>query len=77
MDAKLLDWPTLKAGLEDLVKTCGAETDWPSRYLASAFSFQDKETAREALGVIAGNYSPEVFGKPEVFQDVSAWAEEP
>jgi hypothetical protein len=27
----LLDWPTLKAGLQDLVKTCGPNTDWPTR----------------------------------------------
>ena len=76
-DAALLDWPTLKMGLEGLVKEFGAETDWPSRYLSLAFFFKDQTAARDALAVIGGNYSPEVIGRPDAFQEMSAWAEKP
>jgi hypothetical protein len=35
-DIKLLDWPTLKEGLKNLIQTCGANTNWSTRYLTDA-----------------------------------------
>jgi hypothetical protein len=73
---ELLDWQTLKAGLQDLVHTYGPKTDWPTRYLVSAFAFADKEAGKEALDVIQGDYSPEIITAPQAFQDFSRWAED-
>jgi hypothetical protein len=72
---ELLDWPTFKAGLRDLVQSCGPQTDWPTRYLVDAYGLNDKAAAREALSVIRGNYSVEIITDPEAFQDISRWAE--
>lgn len=72
----LLDWPTLKAGIQDFIQTYGANTDWPTRYLVDAWAYQDKPAARVALKIIQGNYSPEIITEPTVFQDLSKWAEE-
>jgi hypothetical protein len=68
----LLDWPTLKTGLQDLIKTYGPNTDWPTRYLAYAWTFKDKE----AIKIIDGNYSPEIITEATAFQDLNKWAEE-
>lgn len=73
--ADLLDWPTLEAGLQDLVHSYGSHTDWPSRYLVTAFAFHDKNAAREALAIINGNYSTDVIKLPTAFQAISHWAE--
>ena len=66
LDNKLLDWPTLKASLQSFIKVCGADTDWPSRYLVYAYQFGDREAARDALEVIQGNYFPEIFGTQQI-----------
>jgi hypothetical protein len=73
---ELLDWPTLKTGLQDLVRIYGPETNWPTLYLVYAYAHKDKEAAREALSVIRGNYATEIVTNPLVFQDISKWAEE-
>ena len=70
----LLDWPTLKTGLQDLIRHYGPQTDWPTRYLASAFAFHDQTAANEALAIIQGNYSQEVINDPHTFQVISRWA---
>jgi len=75
LDATLLDWPTLKAGLQSFIQIYGPETDWPSRLLAYSWQFKDKETAKEALSIIQGNYSSEIFTDPTAFQDLGKWLE--
>lgn len=70
----LLDWPTLKTGLQDLVYSYGSQTDWPTRYLATAFAFENRESVKEALALIQGNYSPEIIPDPQAFQYMSSWA---
>jgi hypothetical protein len=75
LDTALLDWATLKTGLEVLIKACGPASDWPTRLLVYAARFQDKQTAQKALKLIAGNYSPDVIFQPQVFQHLVAWAE--
>ena len=76
LDPQDLDWPTLKVGLFQLARAHKGSLDWPSRCLKAAYAFQDPETAKEALGLIQGNYSPEVFQDPGAFSDISRWAEE-
>jgi hypothetical protein len=76
LDPQDLDWPTLKVGLSQLARTHKGSLDWPSRYLALAYAFQDAEAAKEALELIQGNYSPEIFRDPVAFRDTSRWAEE-
>jgi hypothetical protein len=76
LDPQDLDWPTLKVGLFQLARTHKGSLDWPSRYLALAYAFQDAEAAKEALELIQGNYSPDVFKDPVAFRDISRWAEE-
>jgi hypothetical protein len=76
LDPQDLDWPTLKVGLFQLARTHKGSLDWPSRYLALAYAFQDAEAAKEALELIQGNYSPDVFKDPVAFRDISRWTEE-
>jgi hypothetical protein len=73
---ELLNWPTLKTGFQDLVRTYGPETNWPTLYLVYAYADKDKEAAREALSVIRGNYATEIITDPLAFQEISKWAEE-
>jgi hypothetical protein len=75
IDVGLVDWQFLKTGLENLIKDFGPNTDWPTRLLVDARVAGDKETAREALKFIQGNYSPEIVVDPDVFQDLTKWAE--
>jgi hypothetical protein len=75
LDPEDLDWPTLKAGLFQLARTHKGSLDWPSRCLALAYAFRDAQAAKEALKLIQGNYSPEVFRNPAAFQEISRWAE--
>jgi hypothetical protein len=65
INIELVDWPTLKAGLKNLIQDYGPNTNWPSRYLAAAVAMQDKQAAREALALINGNYSPEIITAPD------------
>jgi hypothetical protein len=76
LDLPDLDWPTLKVGLFRLARAHKSSLDWPSRCLEAAYAFQDVEAAKEALALIQGNYSPEVFPDPVAFRDISSWAEE-
>ena len=73
--ADLLDWSTLESGLRDLVHSYGSQTDWPSRYLVTAFAFHDKDATREALAIVNGNYSTDIIKVPTAFQAISKWAE--
>ncbi|MGA8654621.1 MAG: hypothetical protein WB586_00595 [Chthoniobacterales bacterium] len=75
LDPKDFDWPTLKAGLFRLSRTYKSSLDWPSRCLEAAYAFRDAEAAKEALELIQGDYSPEVFRDPTTFQEISRWAE--
>jgi hypothetical protein len=75
LDGTLLDWPTLKAGLQSFIQIYGSETDWPSRLLAYSWQFKDKEAAKEALSIIQGNYSGEIFTDPTAFQQLGQWVE--
>lgn len=76
LDPQDLDWPTLKVGLFQLVRAHKSSLDWPSRCLEAAYAFQDVAAAKEALELIQGNYSPEVFPDPATFRDISRWVEE-
>ena len=58
-----------------MARTHRRSLDWPSRCLALAYAFQDAQAAKEALGLIQGNYSPEVFHNPAAFQEISRWAD--
>jgi hypothetical protein len=42
--------------------------------LATAFAFEDRESVKEALALIQGNYSPEIIPDPQAFQYMSSWA---
>jgi hypothetical protein len=74
LDLKLLDWPTLRSGLQSLIEVYGPNTDWPSRYLVYAYRFGDREAAWDALKIIRGNYSPEIFTDPTAYQELEKWA---
>ncbi|MGA8660125.1 MAG: hypothetical protein WB586_28735, partial [Chthoniobacterales bacterium] len=75
LDPEDLDWPTLKLGLFQMARTHKSSLDWPSRCLAAAYAFHDAEAAMEALELIQGNYSPEVFRDPTAFQAIGRWAQ--
>lgn len=76
LNANLFDWPTFKTGLQVLIRDYGPDTDWPTRYLAAAYNFQDKAAAQEALQIIRGNYSTEIITEPRAFAEITKWAEE-
>jgi hypothetical protein len=75
LDPQDLDWPTLKVGLLELARAHKGSSDWASRCLEAAHVFQDVEAAKEALQLIQGNYSPDIFRDPAVFRDISRWTE--
>jgi hypothetical protein len=75
LDPQDLDWPTLKVGLFEMARTHRGSLDWPSRCLEAAYTFQDPDAAKEALELIQGNYSADVFQDPGAFRDISRWAE--
>jgi hypothetical protein len=74
LDRQDLDWPTLKAGLFEMARTHRGSLDWPSRCLEAAYTFQDPDAAKEALELIQGNYSVDVFQDPGAFSEISRWA---
>jgi hypothetical protein len=73
-DPSLLDWQTLKAGLQHLTEDY-SKSGWPSRYLLTAFQERDREAAREAFGIVGGNYSPEVISS-ETYEQITKWLEQ-
>jgi hypothetical protein len=68
LNANLFDWPTFKIGLQVLIRVYGPDTDWPTRYLAATYNFQDKAAAQEALQIIRGNYSTEIITEPRALR---------
>ena len=73
-DPSLVDWPTLKAGLQHLTEDY-SNSGWPSRYLLTAFQERDREAAREAFGIVGGSYSPEVISR-ETYEQIAKWLEQ-
>ena len=73
-DPSLIDWPTLRAGLENLAQDYG-NSEWPSRYLLTAFQEKDKEATKEAFDTVAGNYSREIV-HPDTYQEIAKWVEQ-
>jgi hypothetical protein len=74
LDVNLIDWPTLKTGLKNLVQDY-RNSGWPSRYLLTAFQEKDREAAKEAFGIVGGNFSPEVI-QPDKYRQIAQWIEQ-
>jgi hypothetical protein len=72
---QLMDWSTLKIGLKNLVEDYGPNTDWPSRYLLTAYQERDKESTKEAYGLVAGNPSPDVMSS-STYQEIQKWIDD-
>jgi len=75
IDIQETDWPTFKRGLALLVHSYPQSTEWATRYLVLSYAVKDLPSAKDALDVLQGNYSPRVVGDPSFLQEVSIWAE--